>query len=523
MSDRPIRSFCSMALMSVLVAAAPGCGTAVASARRRRGGIERAAAGLHARQDPRPEAGRRLAGLHRLGRGPEVRRRPRSSRAWRCSRPRRRCSRTGSGPTRKRPGSPRSSSPGRAGRRSSRRIASPWPPEPSGALGSARGRQAGAADPSQRDDPDSPGPGTGLDQPARTGREISPWRAGMSSGPSVGVLARSWRAFLDLRPTFALAAAWLTTAGHTMNFREMDAARGWVTAEGYSLHSIYLLTIALTLLAAPDLVPRFGSYGLVGDRPAVAGIRIGHQRDSSSTLPCGFLEIGRVLAGIGSGFVIQNAPRLHPPGRMAHVQWAGIILPAAGPAVIAPASYSYGVASWEGGFLFEGILALVALAVILSIAKPLDPAAGADPFAGLLARGRDRCDRGLVRDALGPAPRLARGTGYLRRPARRPGVAERRALYRLAAPRLADAPRGPAPMPPTGIPTYLSSLPCNTSGLPRAKSEFTQSGKSFLSAGTSWSNSSRVNGPAIVRHGWKASTPVARLARLRNSRRGHRD
>ncbi len=56
---------------------------------------------------------------------------------------------------------------------------------------------------------------------------------------------------LTLRPAFALAAVWLTTAGHTASFREMDAARGWVTAEGYSLHSIYLLAITLTLLAAP--------------------------------------------------------------------------------------------------------------------------------------------------------------------------------------------------------------------------------------------------------------------------------
>jgi hypothetical protein len=191
--------------------------------------------------------------------------------------------------------------------------------------------------------------------------------------PSLSALARPWRALLDLRPTFALAAAWLTTAGHTMNFREMDAARGWILAEGYSLHSIYLLTIALTLLAAPDLVPRFGSYRLVA-----AGLVLLASGSAVNGLflhaPVGFLEIGRVLAGIGSGFVIQNAPRLHPPGRMVHVQWAGIILPATGPAVIASASYSYGWASWQDGFLFEGVLALVALAAILSIAKPLDPA-----------------------------------------------------------------------------------------------------------------------------------------------------
>jgi hypothetical protein len=188
-----------------------------------------------------------------------------------------------------------------------------------------------------------------------------------------GVPARCWRALLDWRPTFALAAVWLTTAGHTMNFREMAAARGWVLAESYSLHSIYLLAIALTLLAAPGLVPRFGSYGLV-----VTGLLLLASGSAVNGLllsaPGGFLEIGRVLAGMGSGLVIQNAPRLHPPGRMAHVQWAGSILPAAGPAVIASASYSYGWESWEGGFLFEGVLAVVALAVILSIDKPINPA-----------------------------------------------------------------------------------------------------------------------------------------------------
>jgi MFS family permease len=192
------------------------------------------------------------------------------------------------------------------------------------------------------------------------------------SGPDGDGLARFWRAFLDLRPTFALAAAWLTTAGHTSNFREMNAARGWVYADGYSLHSIYLLTIALTLLAAPDLVPRFGSFRLVvtgllflACGSAVNGIFL--------DAPLGFLEIGRVLAGIGSGFVIQNAPRLHPPGRMSPVQWAGIILPATGPVLIGFVSYASEWSSWQGGFLFEGILALIALAVILSIAKPLAP------------------------------------------------------------------------------------------------------------------------------------------------------
>ncbi|MBV8574094.1 MAG: hypothetical protein JOZ58_03515, partial [Acetobacteraceae bacterium] len=63
-----------------------------------------------------------------------------------------------------------------------------------------------------------------------------------------GILKGAVADVLAMRPAFALAAAWLTTAGHTASFREMNAARGWVTAEGYTLHSIYLLSITLTLL-----------------------------------------------------------------------------------------------------------------------------------------------------------------------------------------------------------------------------------------------------------------------------------
>jgi hypothetical protein len=49
-----------------------------------------------------------------------------------------------------------------------------------------------------------------------------------------GIIKAAWADLLVLRPAFALAAAWLTTAGHTASFREMDAARGWVTAEVYA-------------------------------------------------------------------------------------------------------------------------------------------------------------------------------------------------------------------------------------------------------------------------------------------------
>jgi hypothetical protein len=38
-------------------------------------------------------------------------------------------------------------------------------------------------------------------------------------------------------------------------------------------------------------------------------------------------------------------------------------------------------------------------------------------------------------------------------------------------------------MPPTGMPTNLSSLPRKTSGAPRSKSDFTHSGASFLVGG----------------------------------------
>ena len=78
-----------------------------------------------------------------------------------------------------------------------------------------------------------------------------------------GIIKGALADLLVLRPAFALAAAWLTTAGHTASFREMNAARGWVTAEGYGLHSIYLLAITLTLLAAPRLARWSGSYPLV--------------------------------------------------------------------------------------------------------------------------------------------------------------------------------------------------------------------------------------------------------------------
>ena len=64
------------------------------------------------------------------------------------------------------------------------------------------------------------------------------------------------------RPLLALAVVWLTTAGHTMNFREMGISKGWVAADVYSLHSLYLVSIALVLLACPAMSQHFSSRGL---------------------------------------------------------------------------------------------------------------------------------------------------------------------------------------------------------------------------------------------------------------------
>src|SRR5437660_8980569 len=73
---------------------------------------------------------------------------------------------------------------------------------------------------------------------------------------------RAWAQLLDGWPLLSVALVWLTTAGHTMNFREMSAGRGWVAAENYTLHSSYLIALGLTLLAAPRLIGPFRFRGL---------------------------------------------------------------------------------------------------------------------------------------------------------------------------------------------------------------------------------------------------------------------
>jgi hypothetical protein len=161
-------------------------------------------------------------------------------------------------------------------------------------------------------------------------------------------------------PLLAVAVVWLTTAGHTLNFREMNAAKGWVSAEAYSLHSAYLLAVGLTLLACPRLARPWGArpLTLLGLGLFVLGSAVNGLLLNAS------LEVaiaGRVMAGIGGGLVLYGAPELLNPNWAGTFTWAAIALPPLGPAVIAGASFLYGWSSWEGGFLFEGVLALLCL------------------------------------------------------------------------------------------------------------------------------------------------------------------
>jgi hypothetical protein len=193
-----------------------------------------------------------------------------------------------------------------------------------------------------------------------------------------GIVQAGWDELLALRPLFAFVAVWLTTAGHTASFREMGAARGWVTAESYGLHSIYLMAITLTLLAAPRLARWSGSYPLV-----VAGLMMLAAGSLVNGVllhaPRELLMLGRVVAGIGAGLVIHSAQRILPAGHEGRGAWAGIVLPAAGPVVIALAVEWSPWWSWQGGFLFEVVLALLSLALVVSITDPPDLDRGSPP------------------------------------------------------------------------------------------------------------------------------------------------
>jgi MFS family permease len=186
---------------------------------------------------------------------------------------------------------------------------------------------------------------------------------------------RAWFRLTSGGPMLAVAVVWLTTAGHTLNFREMNAAKGWVSAEAYSLHSGYLLAVGLTLLAAPRLAGRLGprpvtllGLGLFIVGSAINGFLIHASLET-------FLA-GRVLAGIGGGLVLFDAPNLLSPRWDQSFAWGGILLPPLGPAVIGGASFLYGWSAWEGGFLFEGLLALICFLGIAAMPpRPRPPTA----------------------------------------------------------------------------------------------------------------------------------------------------
>lgn len=174
------------------------------------------------------------------------------------------------------------------------------------------------------------------------------------------------------RPLAALTAVWLTTSGHTSNFRELNAAHGWISSEGYSLHSAYLFSIALILLPAPWISRHLGNYAT-----AVIGLTVLAGASLANGLllnvPWSFFILGRVSAGTGAGLVIFAAPKLIDPSWARQAAWAAVLLPPLGPPVIAAASILYGWSSWEGGFLFEGLLALFGLALLVSMKPPPEP------------------------------------------------------------------------------------------------------------------------------------------------------
>jgi hypothetical protein len=190
-----------------------------------------------------------------------------------------------------------------------------------------------------------------------------------NENPSVpGRFAGAWDYLLAGRPLLPLAVVWLTTAGHTMNFREMGIGKGWVAADVYSLHSVYLVSIALVLLASPAMGQHFSCRGLT--RTGLAIMAAGSFLNGIYTYaPLSIFLVGRMMAGVGAGLVIYFAPRLLDIRWENPTSWASILLPVAGPAVIAGGSMLHGWSDWEWGFLMEGAAALFSLVLLLSMAE----------------------------------------------------------------------------------------------------------------------------------------------------------
>lgn len=173
-------------------------------------------------------------------------------------------------------------------------------------------------------------------------------------------------------PLAAQTAVWLTTAGHTANFREMNNARGWISPVGFGLHSAYLFSVALAILIAPRLRRYTTPHVLaqVGLGLLICGSL---QNGLNVYAPYFVAILGRIMAGFGAGLALAMAPRLLPVARPGAVDLFEVLLPALGPPVIAMASMFYGWSDWEGAFLFEASLAAFALACIIPLIPPPVP------------------------------------------------------------------------------------------------------------------------------------------------------
>ncbi|HEX7379737.1 MAG TPA: hypothetical protein VF278_21615 [Pirellulales bacterium] len=159
------------------------------------------------------------------------------------------------------------------------------------------------------------------------------------------------------RPLIGLAATLFTAIGHTMNFREMAVAHGWVPAVFYILQSAYLAAVAMALLAAPTLGHHLSSYAAtqLGFVLAIAGSFL---NGLAIWAPFPIFVIGRSIAGAGAGLVIYFTPFLLKDRYRPALSWVMILSPVAGPGVIAAFTMSHGVSDWEWGFLWEGISAV---------------------------------------------------------------------------------------------------------------------------------------------------------------------
>lgn len=179
--------------------------------------------------------------------------------------------------------------------------------------------------------------------------------------------ARLWDFTLAGRPVVGLAAVLFTTTGHTMNLREMGVEQGWVAAEFYALQTTYLISLALLMLACPALGQRWSCRSLTqaGLVLSAAGSFL---NGLETWAPFSIFLAGRAVAGAGGGMVIYFAPRLLDRRWAFAATWGAILFPVAGPGVVSAATTLIrGVSDWQGGFLVEGIGAVIGLLALLSM------------------------------------------------------------------------------------------------------------------------------------------------------------